>query len=392
MKIKSKTIKIILLIVGVILLGVAVYFSVSTILSALAFLGSLFFPFILGYIFSALTKPVAELLQRRLKFPRNVAAITVIILIFGILGSLLGFAVWKIVSEFRNLYEQLPYIISNAQEWAGNFYQKISGLYDAMPPNIKDAIEATGDNISNQIATFINTRSTPMMWQAGDIAKRVPGIFIGIIVFLLSSYFMISDDGKVSDFVHKLIPKRHLDMIYRIRHEIKKYLGGYIKAQAILMCIAFVILMISLSILRIRFALIIALGIAFFDALPFFGSGAVLWPWAIISFLNGDFRCGIGLVITYVAIVLMRQFIEPKLVSSKIGMHPILTLMSMYVGYRVLSIGGMILGPVILMLVMSLYRAGVFDGIISFIKKCVRYIKQQAMGLKDYIKDIVQIK
>ena len=65
----------------------------------------------------------------------------------------------------------------------------------------------------------------------------------------------------------------------------------------------------------------------------------------------------------------MRQFIEPKLVSKNIGMHPILTLMSMYVGFKVFSIGGMILGPLILVIIISLYRAGVFDGINNFARK-----------------------
>ena len=169
-----------------------------------------------------------------------------------------------------------------------------------------------------------------------------------------------------------------------VRGELRKYLGGYFKAQVILMGIVFVILLLELSVLRVSYALLIALGVAILDALPFFGSGLVLWPWAIISFATGDIKRGIGLVIVYVSIALVRRLAEPKLLSSRMGMNSILTLMSMYIGYRLLSIGGLILGPIIMMLGVSFYKAGVFDGIISFVKLVIKFINEQIILLKNF--------
>jgi predicted PurR-regulated permease PerM len=117
----------------------------------------------------------------------------------------------------------------------------------------------------------------------------------------------------------------------------------------------------------------------------FFGSGAVLIPWAIISFITSDIRMGIGMLIIYLSVILTRQMIEPKIVSSNIGINPLMTLMAMYIGYKIFSIGGMILGPVILMLGVSFYKAGAFDGIIRFIKKIFTYIKAEIQSLINYI-------
>ena len=142
--------------------------------------------------------------------------------------------------------------------------------------------------------------------------------------------------------------------------------------------------MIGLSILDVNYALLIALGIAILDALPFFGSGAVLWPWTIISFINGDIKNGIGLIIIYLAVIFTRQMIEPKIVSESIGIHPVLTLMSMYLGFKLFSIGGMILGPMTLILIVSFYKAGAFDGVIAITKNFGKKLYSNIKDIYEY--------
>ena len=187
-----------------------------------------------------------------------------------------------------------------------------------------------------------------------------------------------------------MIGPRLAERLTMVKSELKKYLGGYCKAQVILMFIAFLIMLTGLSILNINYALLIALAVAVLDALPFFGSGLVLWPWTLVAFLNGNIRLGVGLIIIYAAVALMRHFTEPKLVSSRIGMNPILTLMSMYVGYRTLSIGGLILGPIILMLIISFYKAGVFDAPIRLLKSIGTFIKKQCLTFKNFLVNLME--
>lgn len=390
MKIKKNWIKVVLFTLLLAVVVVAIYIFLPRILKLIGFIVKLFLPFLLGYIFSMAVNPLADTLQKRLKIPRGLSAVLVIVLIVGILGGVLTFAVWKIIDEVRMLYTQFPTIYENLQTSVHNFAVKWSTVYENLPMNIQEAITAAGESISDKAANFINTKSTPMVDSAGSVAKALPSVFIGVVVFILSSYFMVTENKAVTSTVYKLFSDRFVERLRIVKTEIKKYLGGYLRAQGILMLIAFGIMFIGLSILDIDYALLIALGIAFLDALPFFGSGLILWPWTLISFLNGDIKHGVGLIIIYAAVALMRHFTEPKLVSSRIGMNPILTLMSMYVGYRTLSIGGMILGPIILMLIISFYKAGVFDAPIRILKNIYNFIKEQFMLFKEFVKNLIR--
>lgn len=390
MKIKKSRIKIIMFILGIAVLAAAVYFFLPSILELIGFLVSLFLPFLLGYLFSLAVNPLADMLQKRLKIPRGMSAVLVIVLIVGILGGIVTLGIWKIVDEVRMVYTQFPAIYSNIQRVVHSFGDKMSIIYDNLPGNIQQALSAIGGGISERTADFINVKSTPVVDYAGNFAKALPSVFVAVIVFVLSSYFMVSDNRAVSEAVNKIIPERFSERVNIVKRELKKYLGGYCKAQVILMFIAFVIIFIGLSILDVNYALLIALGIAILDALPFFGSGFVLWPWTLIAFVDGNVKLGFGLLIIYAAVTVMRRFAEPKLVSTGAGMHPILTLMSMYVGYKTLSLGGLILGPIILMIIISFYKAGIFDGLIRLIKNMGALIKQEYLLFKAFLIKLIR--
>jgi sporulation integral membrane protein YtvI len=370
---------------AIILAAVGIYIFLPKIVNLIGFIIGLFLPFLLGYVFSMLVNPLADLLQKKLKIPRGLSAVLVIVLIVGILGGILTFAIWKIVDEARMLYVQFPTIYENIQNSLHAFGEKWSVVYDNLPANIQQALAALGTSISDKAAEFINTKSLPVVDYAGSFAKALPSVFVGVIVFILSAYFMVTENKAVNETVHKMCTIKFSERLSIVKKELKKYLGGYLKAQGILMLISFAIMFVGLSILQIDYALLIALGIAIVDALPFFGSGLILWPWTVIAFLGGDIKLGVGLLIIYVAVMIMRRFAEPKLVSTGMGLHPILTLMSMYIGYKTLSIGGLILGPIILMLIISFYKAGVFDGLIRVIKRLGEFIKQQYMLFKAFL-------
>jgi sporulation integral membrane protein YtvI len=385
MKIKKNWVKIVLFVAAIILAAVGIYIFLPKIVNLIGFIIGLFLPFLLGYVFSMLVNPLADLLQKKLKIPRGLSAVLVIVLIVGILGGILTFAIWKIVDEARMLYVQFPTIYENIQNSLHAFGEKWSVVYDNLPANIQQALAALGTSISDKAAEFINTKSLPVVDYAGSFAKALPSVFVGVIVFILSAYFMVTENKAVNETVHKMCTIKFSERLSIVKKELKKYLGGYLKAQGILMLISFAIMFVGLSILQIDYALLIALGIAIVDALPFFGSGLILWPWTVIAFLGGDIKLGVGLLIIYVAVMIMRRFAEPKLVSTGMGLHPILTLMSMYIGYKTLSIGGLILGPIILMLIISFYKGGVFDGLIRVVKRLGEFIKQQYMLFKAFL-------
>lgn len=386
MKFKSSVTKLIITLLITAAAAAGVYFLIDDVFFAVLQIIGLFLPFLLAYVLSVFINPLVDKLERRLKTPRNLATILVILLVVGILGGIVTAIIWKIVDEIRSVYRQLPQIIGQAKLTWEMLSVKLVSMADILPKGIQDVFENLGDSVSTALGDFLKNSYSPAISGIGNFAKSLPGGFIWTIVFILSLYFMISDSVRMKGMVTGCFSKRFLARVRKIQREIKNYLGGYIKAQLIIMSIAAVIIFLGLTILNIEFALLIALGIAILDALPFFGSGAVLWPWSLVSFLYGDFKMGFGLIIIYLAVIFTRQMIEPKIVSENIGVHPVFTLMAMYLGYKTFSLGGMILGPVILILTVSFYKAGAFDGIIRFLKSFFGKIKQEILEIVRYLK------
>ena len=373
-----------------VLAGAALILCVIFFPKILAFLAGivrLFLPFVLGYFFSVAVNPLADLLGKRFHLPRAASAVVVILLVLGVLGSIVGFAIAKLVGEVRSIYDNLPAIYVNFTNGWQEISAKLSNVYDKMPVGVQSVLDDFSNDFFTSLSGLAKPEGVPIFRSAGNMAKSVPSIFISSIVFLLASFFMISDAKTVRRAISGIFSKSFYDKLSAAKTEIKRYVGGYVKAQLIIMIFTFTILFVGFKILGINYSLLIALGTAVFDALPFFGSGAVLWTWAAVSFLSSEFSRGVGLIIIYLCVIFTRQMIEPKIVSKNIGLNPILTLMAMYVGYRTLSIGGMMFGPLLLMLAISLYRAGVFDPLIEFLRDIKRIIYNEIQTIKQQFKE-----
>lgn len=354
-------------------------------LSGLGYILWLFLPFVASFLVSLLVNPFADALQKRLKMPRSLSAILVVLVTVGLVGGIITAVIWKIVDEIRAIYYDFPVILENIQSAWYSTSRFLSNIMDALPESMQEVAQTLINQTTEWISGF--AANTTIVQSAGNFAKSLPSAFVSIIVFILSLFFMVSDSKTVAEMVKKPFTEKFLQRVGEIKIEAKKYVGGYVKAQLTIMCIFFIIIFIGLTALKVEHALIIALATALLDALPIFGSGAVLWPWALVSFIMGNYGLGTSLIIIYLMLVLIRQLIEPKIVSQNIGMHPILTLMAMYVGFRTLSVGGMIFGPLLLMFIISLYRVKLFDEPIKIIKRLFSFAKRKVKNIKTIFED-----
>ena len=144
-----------------------------------------------------------------------------------------------------------------------------------------------------------------------------------------------------------------MEFILRIIKDTGKGIKGYIKSQLILMLITFIILAISLSIIQVPKAILISLGISILDILPIIGSGIVMIPWSIISFILVEDKMGMNLAIIYVVLIIIRQIIEPRILGKEIGIKPLYTFLATILGSLLLGPIGVILGPLIAVVINS---------------------------------------
>ena len=206
--------------------------------------------------------------------------------------------------------------------------------------------------------------------KAGTFARNIPGILISIIFSILSAYFFIAGRDRILEFGRKHTPQIIQEKWSMMAESFRMVFGGYFKAQFKIMAVIGVILFVGMLILKVRFAILVAILVAFLDMLSLsLERGTVLLPWAVFKLLSGDVRYAVGLVILYLVTQLVRRIIEPKLVGDSIGMNPLVTLIFMYIGYRMGGVLGMILAVPVGAIVLNFYKAGTFDRVINGFKQ-----------------------
>jgi len=230
-------------------------------------------------------------------------------------------------------------------------------VYQWLPYEITSNIGNIISSVSNSLIKIANS----IVSGAFSTVVLLPEVLVFTIVTILSTFFIASDREKIINFFKNQLPESWIKKIISIKEDMFNALFGYIRAQLILMSITFTELYIGLTIIGIRYTLLLAFLIAIIDALPVFGTGGILIPWAIYNFLTGDIKRGISLFVLYLIVLIIRQLIEPKILGHQIGVYPLLTLISMYVGLRLIGVFGLILGPITFLLLKNIF-SGILKG------------------------------
>lgn len=334
-------------IIIVIAMIVAFYFITTTILRWLL-------PFILAYILAYATDPFVTFLERKARIPRKFASAIVIVLTLLIIVLILTLIVNRIIFEVKELVVQLPKLTESLSNDVNDVVDKGLNIYVNLPIQLSQFIDTAISGLASNLSTVLK----PIAQGTTRLAVSLPSILVFIIVLFLSTYFMSSDKEKINWFIRKQMPGSWYGRMINIKDDLQFALLGYVKAQLILMSITFVEISIGLLIIGIEYAILLGLLISLIDALPILGTGTVLIPWALFSLVTGNYKLGLSLLMLYGVALLVRQLLEPRVLGGQIGLYPLITLMSMYVGLQVFGIIGMILGPILMLVIKNLHRAG----------------------------------
>lgn len=313
------------------------------------YLSPIFLPFIIGWLMSLLFNPLADRLQRH-RVPRGISALLGILILFGILG-LLGF--WSgnsILHKVQSFSENLPYYVNLAEVKMQDFWKLFDNFRGKLPVELQASFLEFQNDATGMLLSLLPKGS------GGGALGGVSNFFIAFFVALISAYFFTKD----RDLIHKVY-QEHLAPLLGIsvnttKTELKASIWGYIKTQFILMGFTFTLTIIAMLVMHSPYPLLLSIIIALIDSLPFFGSGFILWPGAIIHLLTGNTFLAIGYMVLYAAIQVMRQILQPKILGTQIGLHPLLTLFSMYFGFKCIGVIGLIIGPIIAVILKAFFR------------------------------------
>lgn len=326
-----------------------------------------YMPFLIALVLALLLEPLIKWLMKKFKWTRLVSSVVIIGITLLLLFAIIGWGSSTLFKEANNLLQGKDTYFDKTKNIVNSFTNN-KALVDNMPDELKTNLENTENDWINSLVNWItNTLESLKTW-----IKKVPNLLMTFFFTLMALFFMCTDKIFIVDQLEHHLPEKWMKKLTVHMHQFIKSFSSYLKAEAILIFISFAISLVGLVIfklckLNVPYPLITALGIAFVDALPIVGSGAVMVPWAIIEALNGDILLGFLIIALWCVMGVVRNLLEPKLVSKHIGIHPIFTLIAMYTGYKTIGVMGMILGPIVLLILKEIYSPMIEQGIFKSI-------------------------
>lgn len=320
-----------------------------------------FTPFIVGWIIALIAGPLVRFFEEKVKIKRKAGSAFVIIVVIGLVVLAIYLIGAKLVDEIIGLLNALPSMWESMEADFEEIGGRLSVIYDKLPLNVQETINNITRQANDYIGELFSKLSSPTIAAVGNFAKQLPSVIISIIMCLLSSYFFVAERGLINNWFRKHTPRSIQSRYLVMKRSLVKAVGGYFKAQLKIEVWMYLLLVIGLSVLQVNYALLIALGIAFLDFLPFFGTGTVMVPWAIVKILSADYKIAVGLLIIWGVGQLARQVIQPKIVGDNVGVAPIPTLFLLFIGYKVGGVFAMILAVPLGLILFTMYEEGAFD-------------------------------
>lgn len=302
-------------------------------------------PVLLGAALAAALEPWVLRLQKRSGMGRTAAAgITVTVALV-----LLALAVWALarmlLHEAVGLSGQLPGMLRAVDRWGAAVTRLLDALGEKLPGGAGDALIAWGQELMSAGGTLAQTLYEKLFGLVTGILSALPSSLFFLMTMILSCYFAAGELPRLRERVELLLPQEARTWLHRVRQGLHQALGGWLRAQVKLMAVTFLTLTVGFLLLRVDSPVLLALAVSLLDALPVFGTGTVLIPWALVAMMTGDMGLGVGLLGLYGTAALLRNVLEPKVLGADLGLSPLVTLAAIYAGWRLLGLWGMIAFP-----------------------------------------------
>ena len=316
-------------------------------------------PFVIGGLVAVALRPLSEWLSRKSKANRKLMAALILIIFYSAVGLLLVLAGAKIFIAARDFVMTVPnFYVTELEPALLRIFNEVSIFFMELDPSLQSTVQSVANNLISTLADLVKNFSVAAVDYITSFAGFLPGFLLRFLFAIVSSFFISIDFPRIKEFIARQITPRQRQMIRMVKENAFGAIGQYVKAYAIIMSITFIELTIGFFICGLNNSMVIAFCIAIFDILPVLGTGGVMVPWILINLIVGDTGLAIKLLIVYVVVTAVRNIIEPKIVGTQIGLHPLVTLMAMYVGTVLFGVVGLLGLPISITILKNLNDNG----------------------------------
>lgn len=335
-----------------------------------------FMPFVVGWILALLANPLVRFLERRVKLVRRHGSMLIIIAALAIVIGLFYGAGLLVYREMGSFLADAPEIYQSVIAEIGDALQNGRKLAEYFPQNLQPPLLAFSDNLDGLFGKLVSRAAEPTVQIAGHVAKSIPNLLVNMVIIILSSYLFLADRESIMRWLKEHLPAFVFRYIEYMKRDAKGLIGGYFLAQFRIMRVVALILAAGFLVLGVRYGVLLAFLTAILDFLPIFGTGTVLFPWAVVKLFAGEYAYATGLILLYILTQVVRQIIQPKIVGESMGLPPLMTLFLLYLGFKLRGLTGMILAVPVGLVFINFYKYGAFDSMIRNFRMLMESIQK----------------
>lgn len=362
-------------------------------------------PFVVAFFLAMLLQRPVNFLSTKTPLKRGISSVIMVLFVLVIVGSILGLIIGRIVIELKGFFDYLLIKMEDAPAFVDQIQAWLSDTFSFLPKSLHESIMTATENFLNRLmgieakasADAIQAESSGIdfsllsspLGAVWGTAKQIPMIAVGVLVCVVSCCFMTTDYRTLRDMILSQLSQKRQSAVIRTKQVTFSTLGKMGKAYSIILFVTFMEMLLGLSFLKLihvynsGYIFAIAFITAIVDIIPVLGTGTILIPWALWSLFTGDVGLGIGLLVVYAIISVIRQVIEPKLVASQLGLPPFVTIMAMYIGSQLFGFVGLFLLPITIMLLKVLND----EGVIHIFKKKAPVVEEVNVSAKETAPD-----
>ena len=294
-------------------------------------------PFILAFLIALCTRPLMNLLKTKLKLNSSIAALLSTIIVFSSLVVVLTTLIYKTANESKQILTTMPNI-DKIKVIIGEYAINFKGFYENIDPSILQKVQ---EQLTNMLSNTFNI-TTKILNSLISFATGLPLFFLIILVVLFSTYFFTKDLPNLSKAILSMFSQKFKPKVKEILSESGRMLGGYVKAYSFIMSLTFIQILIGFLFLRVKYALLLSIFCWILDLVPVLGISLIFLPLIIIYSLSQNYFVAVGLLILWLVVSLIRQILEPKIVSSSLDLHPLAVLAAIFIGLTAYGFLGML--------------------------------------------------
>ncbi|WP_253724481.1 sporulation integral membrane protein YtvI [Sporosarcina sp. HYO08] len=314
-------------------------------------------PIILALLTAIIIDPLVVLAQKKFKGNRKISVISVFIFILAILTAILYYSVTSLFGKIIQFTKEAPdYFNSLSGVWIdmqSKLFQYTADMPSEVVLAIQIELETIFDSMQEAILSFLSYKKILALM------TDIPNFIVSLIVFMIALFLFMLELPELKKMLFRHLTTATAEKVRIMIARLNSVLFGFMKAQLLVSLIILAVTFIGLLWIAPKYAVIMSIVIWIIDVIPILGSIIILAPWFLYQFISGDIATGTKLAILAVILLIIRRTVEPKVMGTQIGLHPLPTLIAMFIGLKLIGFLGFFVGPLIVILFTTAREAGI---------------------------------